>query len=349
MRDLFGVETELLPSPVQRAYRNRMDFVVDGQTVGLRPAGDFSQYINIENCAIQSDVANSILSASQSLLAQNPEAAFKRASPDSSGALKYITIRAAEDETMVVLTCERSRQLSVPYISFKESLIERLAAMPDLSIVECYSDHPAEVSCTPGGRALRGKESLQMKIALKNAPDLSVQIPYDGFFQPNTSAFGALLAELQARLEPHLRHISGGLMLDLFCGSGTLALFFSQAFPGKFTQIIGHEFSASAIAPAGQNFSDITAHFYETDLQNATGLSARADFIILDPPRAGISPALQAYLNLMRAPVLYISCNPATQIRDMQAMDQYLVSFALQLDQFPWTPHLEQAALLLPR
>ncbi len=102
MAELTGTRPELLPAPAERAYRNRMDFVVNGDDLGMRPAGDFASFVDLERCEIQSPAANAALVICRDVLAR-PEfaaVAFRRVLPAASSKRrdgKDRSTRGAED------------------------------------------------------------------------------------------------------------------------------------------------------------------------------------------------------------------------------------------------------------
>jgi 23S rRNA (uracil1939-C5)-methyltransferase len=142
------------------------------------------------------------------------------------------------------------------------------------------------------------------------------------------------------------------VLYDLYCGTGSIGIFCS----GGAKKVIGIEAIDEAVKDAYENAAlnnldhcqffagDVaqicTDAFFETH--------GRPDVIITDPPRAGMHEKLVQQLLKMRAPkVVYVSCNPATQARDLQLLDAaYKVTRLQPVDMFPHTHHIENVALL---
>ncbi|HTG54965.1 MAG TPA: methyltransferase domain-containing protein, partial [Niabella sp.] len=179
-------------------------------------------------------------------------------------------------------------------------------------------------------------ENFQFKIGPKS------------FFQTNTRQ-----GEELYRITRDFAELTGKETLyDLYCGTGSIGIFCSQN-AGK---IIGVEMIDAAIEDAKENAAlnnlDKT-HFYAGDVikvcdDDFFDKHGRADVIITDPPRAGMHEKLVQKINEMAAPtVVYVSCNPATQARDLALLDEkYAVTKIQPVDMFPHTLHIENVVQL---
>ena len=142
------------------------------------------------------------------------------------------------------------------------------------------------------------------------------------------------------------------LVYDLYTGTGTIANFVSS----KAKKVIGIEYVKEAIEDAiiNSEINGITnTDFYAGDMKdiltdNFIKEHGRPDVIITDPPRAGMhEDVINVILNASPRKVVYVSCNPATQARDLQMMDKkYKVSAIQPVDMFPHTHHVENVVLL---
>jgi 23S rRNA (uracil1939-C5)-methyltransferase len=142
------------------------------------------------------------------------------------------------------------------------------------------------------------------------------------------------------------------LVYDLYTGTGTIANFVAR----KARKVIGIEYVPEAIEDAKVNSQinsiDNTLFFAGDmkDVLNDEFISehGRPDIIITDPPRAGMHPdVVQTILNTSPNRIVYVSCNPATQARDLQMLDcDYRVIAVQPVDMFPHTPHVENVVLL---
>jgi len=139
---------------------------------------------------------------------------------------------------------------------------------------------------------------------------------------------------------------------DLYCGTGSIGLFVSRQ-AGK---VIGVEVIGEAVEDAKANAAlNGIAHasFYAGDVIDVCSDTffeqhGRPDVIITDPPRAGMHEKLVKKILDMAAPtVVYVSCNPATQARDLQLLDEkYAVTKIQPVDMFPQTHHIENVVQL---
>lgn len=171
------------------------------------------------------------------------------------------------------------------------------------------------------------------------------------FFQTNTAQ-----AERLYRLTAQAAALTGQETLyDLYCGTGSIGIFLSR----KAGRIVGVEQVAAAIEDAKENarINQIAnASFFAGDVIDICTDSffekqGRPDVIVTDPPRAGMHEALIDSLLTIAAPTLvYVSCNPATQARDLQRLDSlYQITQVQPVDMFPHTHHIENIVRLTRR
>lgn len=187
---------------------------------------------------------------------------------------------------------------------------------------------------------------------LKNASgaNISFKVNASAFFQPNS-----LQAEKLYQQALALGDLSiDDEVLDLYCGTGTLGIFTAS----KVKFVMGIELNQDAAVNARENcqINNITNVEIINDdvgrglaqLQLSNRLSS-IKAIILDPPRSGLMPeAIQTISNLPFKKIIYISCNPETQIRDIHSLlaAGYQLKMLQPVDQFPHTPHVENIAIL---
>ena len=178
--------------------------------------------------------------------------------------------------------------------------------------------------------------------------DLKFKVGPKSFYQTNT--------EQAYHLYSVAREFAGltgnELVYDLYTGTGTIANFVAK----KARQVIGIEYVPEAIEDAKVN-SQLNGigntQFYAGDMKDILNDDfieehGRPDVIITDPPRAGMHPdVVKTILHAAPQRIVYVSCNPATQARDLQALDaQYKVQAVQPVDMFPHTPHVENVVLL---
>lgn len=180
---------------------------------------------------------------------------------------------------------------------------------------------------------------------------LNFEISMESFFQTNPKCAEKLYTKaLDYVLEGDLKE--GDVVMDMFCGTGTIGQILASKM--KNVRIVGVDIVAEAIEDAKRNAENngITGvEFYAADvgkfLSEYPNFKGKIKTVILDPPRAGIAPkSLQKVIDLGADHIVYISCNPSTQARDMDTLIQagYRVDKISLVDQFPHTGHIESIA-----
>ena len=181
--------------------------------------------------------------------------------------------------------------------------------------------------------------------------DLKFKVGPKSFYQTNTEQAYHLYCV--AREFANLTRDE--LVYDLYTGTGTIANFVAH----KAKKVIGIEYVPEAIEDAKVNSQVNNIEntlFYAGDMKDILtnafiAQHGRPDVIITDPPRAGMHPdVINVILNAAPKRIVYVSCNPATQARDLQLMDDnYKVAAVQPVDMFPHTPHVENVVLLEKR
>lgn len=178
--------------------------------------------------------------------------------------------------------------------------------------------------------------------------DLKFKVGPKSFYQTNTDQAYHLYCVARS-----FAQLTGGeLVYDLYTGTGTIANFVAH----QAKQVIGIEYVPEAIEDAKENsyVNGINnTLFYAGDMKDILTDDfiqehGQPDVIITDPPRAGMhADVVKVILNAAPKRIVYVSCNPATQARDLQLMDaDYKVAAVQPVDMFPHTPHVENVVLL---
>ena len=184
--------------------------------------------------------------------------------------------------------------------------------------------------------------------ALEMLEDLRFKISPKSFFQTNTRQ-----GEKLYQVTRDFAELTGAeTVYDLYCGTGSIGIFVHR----MAKKIIGVELIEEAIEDARENaaLNNIQhAHFFAGDVIDVCNDAffeqhGRPDVVITDPPRAGMHEKLVKKLLAMAAPtIVYVSCNPATQARDLQLLDEkYTVTKVQPVDMFPQTHHIENVVQL---
>jgi 23S rRNA (uracil1939-C5)-methyltransferase len=196
--------------------------------------------------------------------------------------------------------------------------------------------------------AWHGKGYVIEKLATTEGDEYSFKIGPKSFFQTNTRQ-----GEKLYRVTKEFAELTGNeTVYDLYCGTGSIGIFVS----GQAKKIIGVEMIAAAIEDAKENATInklSSAEFYTGDVIDICddaffAAHGRPDVIITDPPRAGMHEKLVRKILEIAAPtVVYVSCNPATQARDLALLDEkYSVTKIQPVDMFPHTLHIENVVQL---
>ncbi|MGC4234640.1 MAG: 23S rRNA (uracil(1939)-C(5))-methyltransferase RlmD [Niabella sp.] len=305
---------------------------------GFHARGFWDKVVDIQTCYLQAEPTNEIRLAIKKFAIQNNWSFYNLR--EQHGFLRTMQVRLCETgEWMVNIVVgendpekiEKLMQFVLQQFPHITSLLytintKRNDSLHDLEPVVYYGK----------GYVIEQLEDFRFKIGPKS------------FFQTNTRQGEALY-----RITREFAALTGSETLyDLYCGTGSIGIFCSRD-AGK---IIGVEVIDAAIDDARENAAlnhlDKT-HFYAGDVikicdDDFFARHGRPDVIITDPPRAGMHEKLVQKINEMAAPiVVYVSCNPATQARDLALLDEkYIVTKIQPVDMFPHTLHIENVVQL---
>jgi 23S rRNA (uracil1939-C5)-methyltransferase len=217
------------------------------------------------------------------------------------------------------------------------------AALGDwLRAAACQGDFAAalQVGRKSSIRSLHGDTALATSV---DEPPLQLRIGAGGFAQVNPVQNRRLVAAVVAAAE-----LTGSeRLLDLYCGVGN----FTLALARRAAAVVGVESFPPAIADARMNaeYNGIgNATFHAEPAEGAALRHGRFDQVLLDPPRTGAYPVMRDLLSLRPRRILYVSCDPATLVRDLQPLvhNGYRVVSAQPFDLFPQTFHIESLTVL---
>lgn len=355
--------TPILGCEKQYYYRNKVEYsfsnrkwLTDGAPAGTYTEeqckgfgyhlpGLFDRVIDIEHCYLQAEPSNEIrlfiknFTMEKGLSYHNVRA--------HQGTMRNVIVRCnGKGEFMVIIIINEENSIVrnelIPALSEKFPQIISIMLVINPKFNDTISDLPFE--------CLKGDPYLieTMKSPRIGFEDLSFRVGPVSFFQTNVYQ-----AERLYKAAFDLADVSGDeLMYDLYTGTGTIALYFSR-FVKK---VVGIEYVEEAIADARINaqINNIdNATFYAGDMAKVLDdafivENGTPDIIVTDPPRAGMADKVIEQLKKIKAKkIIYISCNPATQARDLQLLnDLYEVVAVQPVDMFPHTQHVENIASL---
>lgn len=269
--------------------------------------------------------------------------------PKKEGFFRHIVVRKSFDQDKILLHIVTSSagikkfdtQQVVAFL--KEKLGNRLAG-----IWHTINDNIADRAKIENGTStLLFGDSVVVEKML----GLSFEISMESFFQTNPKSAERLYTKAIDYVCDHAK--DGGVIMDLFCGTGTIGQLVAQRVNAG--EIIGVDIVEEAIEDAKRNAKRNKLehlHFFAADVGKFLTLHPeylnRIDTIVLDPPRAGIAPkTLQKVIALGASHLVYISCNPSTQARDTETLEKggYKLTKLSLVDQFPHTSHIEAIAV----
>lgn len=353
---------EILGSVKTSEYRNKLEFgccnkrwltreqVASGfkydnmNGIGFHITGAFDKILPIEKCWLMDDLHNRIRNAIRDYAYETGMTFFDLRA--QHGLLRDIMIRNSNTgEWMVLIQFhydeegDEQRALSLlQHIAEKFPEITSLLYVDNQKCNDTFGD--LDLSVYKGNDHIYEEmENLRFKVGPKS------------FYQTNTEQAYHLYSVAR-----DFAQLSGNeLVYDLYTGTGTIANFVAK----KARKVIGIEYVPEAIEDAKVNSKingiDNTL-FYAGDMKdilNDTFISqhGRPDVIITDPPRAGMHPDVVAtILRTHPKRIVYVSCNPATQARDLALLNiAYAVKEVQPVDMFPHTPHVENVVLLEAR
>ncbi len=337
-------------------YRNKLEFTFSNKAweehfdkenpgkipaLGFHKPGMFDKILDLEECFLAPTIANKIRVAVKEYAVQNELSFFDLRR--QLGFLRNLMLRCnSKNEWMLVLIVFEPEKAKVEAM-FK-SLQTQFPEIVEWCYVFNYKRNDSWSDLTV--ETLIGKGYIEETIE-----DLKFKIRPQSFFQTNTKQ--ALKLYQIAREFAQLNGTEN--VYDLYTGTGTIALFVAK----HCKQVVGIEYVEAAVKDAKENavLNGIEhAHFYAGDMKHILNdelinTHGKADVIITDPPRDGMHPdVVYKIIEMSPEKIVYISCNSATQARDLALLSaHYTVSKMQAVDMFPNTHHVETVALLVRR
>lgn len=336
-------------------YRNKLEFtfsnkrwILSGEDaeglsdveklgLGFHISGFFDKVLDIKKCHLQASPSNEIRLWIKQYAIDNGLSFFDLR--EQTGLLRNLVIRTAstgEVMVIVVFACESEH--------ITEVMEELKNAFPQINSLYYIVNTKRNDSISDQTPILfSGSDAIYEQME-----DLKFKIGPKSFYQTNS---------LQAyRLYSVVREFAdlkgNEIVYDLYTGTGTIGLFLSN----NAAKVVGIEYVPEAIEDAKVNASNngrANAFFFAGDMKDMlTGdfmnENGKPDVVILDPPRAGIHPSVAEVLLQAQAPrMVYVSCNPATQARDLALLqEKYEITRVRPVDMFPHTHHVENVVAL---
>jgi len=351
--------TPILGSANEYFYRNKMEFsfsdsrwltlkeiqsdkdLGDKNALGFHIPGMWDKILDVKKCHLQADPSNAIRNAVKAFAIEHNFEFFN--TRNQEGLLRTLMIRTSSTGDIMVVV-----QFFKDDKEKRELLLNHLATtFPEITSLQYIINEKAndtiydqDVICYKGeDHIFEEMEGLKFKINAKS------------FYQTNSDQAYELY-----KIARDFAGLTGNeLVYDLYTGTGTIAQFVAK----KAKKVIGVEAVPDAIAAAKENaqLNGIdNVEFYVGDMKNVFNDSfikthGQPEVIITDPPRDGMhKDVVNQILNISPEKIVYVSCNSATQARDLALMDAvYKVTKTQAVDMFPQTHHVENVVLLEKR
>lgn len=341
--DKYGKVSPIIGMDDPYHYRNKVQAAFkplrDGRVIsGVYQSGTH-RVVPVDSCLLEDETADAIIVTIRSMLRSFKIAAYDEDS--GRGVLRHVLVKRGfqSGEVMVVLVSAKPAFPSVR--NFVGALLEK---HPEITtVILNVNPYATNLVLGPNERVLYGKGYIEDTLCGK-----VFRISAKSFYQINPVQTEVLYGKAMEFAALQKTETA----IDAYCGVGTIGLVASD-FAG---QVIGVELNRDAVHDAIANCKRNgvrNARFYCADAGDFMTAMAqdgeKADVLFMDPPRAGSSPAfLRAAAKLAPKRIVYISCNPETQARDLATLTKsgYKVQQIQPVDMFPHTNHVETVVLL---
>ena len=348
-----------LPSELTEYYRNKLEFTAsdkrwvykdeDPESIPIEDRGGlgfhvgklFDKVLDIKDCHLQRDPSNAIRLFIKRFCVENGYEFFNIR--DNHGFFRNMFIRTAENGDVMLIMCFYEDD-----VAKRTALLDAVsAAFPEITslyyvINRKLNDSISDQECI----LYKGEDSIYEEME-----GLRFKIGPKSFYQTNTRQAHRLYSV--AREFADLK--GNEVVYDLYTGTGTIAQFVSS----KASKVIGIEYVPEAIEDAVTNAANngiTNCEFFAGDMKDVLSPAfisrhGHPDVIILDPPRAGIHPDVaKVILEAEPERMVYVSCNPASQARDLAIFsEKYTITAVQPVDMFPHTQHVENVCALIKK
>jgi 23S rRNA (uracil1939-C5)-methyltransferase len=333
----------IVPAVREYAYRNKLEYAWtgtdDGPALGFHRAGRWEDIVPVQVCLLTGERGNAVRDTFVTWARRQGLQAYNQR--ENSGYLRHLVVREGvrTGELLCILVTVAG---DVPGVEDLQALLAEYAPGV-VGVLHAVNDGVAEVASGIPTRPLFGRSWFEEEIS-----GLRLRVSAGSFLQTNTE-----MADVLYRDAIEQAGLTGGeIVWDLYCGTGSIGL----ALAGAARRVIGVEIVAEAIERARENalangVANIQFHCADASKAPrdliAEGLPA-PDVIVLDPPRAGMTPkAARRVAELGAKRIVYVSCNPTTLAGNAPILADggYKLTRLRPFDLFPHTPHVECVAV----
>ena len=335
-------------------YRNKMEFSFSNNrwlisnekglenekskdfALGLHPPKRFDKVVDLDYCDIQTKLSNKILNLVKK------ESIKQKLSPydiiNHVGFIRNIIIKHPKfsNEVMInIVTSYENIELLMPIVNKLIELSDNIK-----SIIITINTKKSDSAYGMPQKLLYGKKFISEYLN-----ELEFEISADSFFQTNSTQ----ALKMYEYVKNQCNLTGTEIVYDFYCGTGSISIFIAK----NAKKVFGFEIVESAIKDAKKNAlknNVLNTEFYCGDLSkmlenyNEIIKQNPCDVLILDPPRAGLHPkTLKEVLKINPKKIIYVSCNPTTQARDVREFinSNYIMGMVQPIDMFPHTHHIE--------
>jgi 23S rRNA (uracil1939-C5)-methyltransferase len=346
----------ILPSEKTTYYRNKLEYTFSNKrwltkdeintedtleksnALGFHAPKVWDKIVNIDNCYLQKDPSNAIRLELKKFADDNNVSYFDLRKQE--GLLRNVIIRTSTTNELMVIVVFYYDDTKI----INELLNHLSNKFPEITSLMYIVNSKGNDSITDQEvKLFKGNDFI-----FEQMEDLKFKIGPKSFYQTNSEQAYNLYCKSRDFAE-----LTGNeIVYDLYTGTGTIANFVAK----KAKKVIGVEYVPEAIEDAKENskINNITnTNFFAGDMKDILTSSfikehGNADVIITDPPRAGMhKDVIDTILKANPQKIVYVSCNPATQARDINLLDiNYKVIKVQPVDMFPHTYHVENIVLL---
>lgn len=365
-----GIEFRtILGSVKTKEYRNKLDFGASNRryltkeeiesgrefqrdAIGFHITGAFDKILPINCCHLMDDLQNQIRNEIFEFAVSNGISFFDLRA--QTGLLRDVMVRNSNTSEWMVLVQfhfeeEKSKEQALALLDYIANKFPQISSLLWVDNQKCNDTiGDLEVNVYRGNdHIFETMEDLRFKVGPKSFYQTNTEQAYHLYSVVRNFAFeedSSNSIELAPDMQP--------IVYDLYTGTGTIANFVAR----KAAKVVGIEYVPEAIEDAKVNAEvnqiDNTS-FFAGDMKDILtddfiAQHGRPDVIITDPPRAGMHPdVVKTILRAAPKRIVYVSCNPATQARDLEMLTTYYRIRKVQpVDMFPHTPHVENVVLL---
>ncbi|MGB3181728.1 MAG: 23S rRNA (uracil(1939)-C(5))-methyltransferase RlmD [Cyclobacteriaceae bacterium] len=345
----------ILPSAETRYYRNKLEFTfsdsrwltreeidsgeeIRREAVGFHVPARFDRIIDIQHCYLQPDPSNPVRQAIRAFAHKNDLTFYNLR--EHTGLLRNLIIRTANTgQNMVIVQFGEQDDEGIEKVMayLNGAFPDLTALMYIVNLKKNETFHDQEIISYAGRDYIEEEmEGLRFRVGPKS------------FYQTNSGQAYELY-----KVARDMAALTGSeVVYDLYTGTGTIANFVAK----QAERVVGVEYVPEAIEDAKVNSREngvANTRFFAGDMKDLlteafVAEQGRPDVIITDPPRAGMhADVIDTLLKVLPERIVYVSCNPATQARDIALLgDKYDVKAVKPVDMFPHTHHVENVVRL---